>query len=236
MSRVSSQRQLFPKPSPTLNMHRYDEAFPNSEQLFHRAFALSSPVPELLALIEAHPTHATVRDLLIYYIDAVEDDPSRANELTSALTALRDFPEAPILHGFSLAELFSRILADLHSQGLDFNNESKTFSPTNPYLIASLLSGLSLKYQLTSCADQYGSITDGLYADGNSSSTEVLVIGACIQLLTYGSGILPRATLHIQSANEVEARLKAQKSMNTVINPNALRLLEVCKLFIQCKT
>jgi len=44
--------QTFPDTQST--MYYYGCAFPNSEQLFRRAFALASPVPELLGLIEAH--------------------------------------------------------------------------------------------------------------------------------------------------------------------------------------
>jgi len=122
-----------------------------------------------------------VFDLLFSYVDAVEDNPSRADMLTSVLVALCTIPKAPILYGYSLAELFCHKLADLHTKGLDFDKECETFGPTNPYLIACLLSGLSFKYNLSWCPDQYRSITDGLYADGNPSSTEVLVTGSCIQ-------------------------------------------------------
>lgn len=68
------------------------DAFPNAEEIFHSAYALSDPTPELLKLIKAHPTEVAVRDLLIYYIEAVEDNPSRVYALTSVLVALRAFP------------------------------------------------------------------------------------------------------------------------------------------------
>jgi hypothetical protein len=59
---------LFKSPPPMLIDYR--EAFPDAEIFFRRAYGLSDPMPELLNLIKpdsAHPTEATVRDLLIDY-------------------------------------------------------------------------------------------------------------------------------------------------------------------------
>jgi len=196
-----------------------DEAFPNAEQLFHDAYALSDPAPKLLDLIKAHPTHSAVVDLLVYYTDVVEQNPYRANELASALVSVRDSPDAPKIHDSSLAEVFSRQLGDLHVRGFELDNN---FGPTNSYLITSLLSGLSFKYNLTTSPDQYGNIQDGL----DAHNSQVLVIGACIQLLTNGSRIIPSATSYIQSADQVVTKLKAQQSAGTVKDSNALKILQ----------
>ncbi|CAA7268170.1 unnamed protein product [Cyclocybe aegerita] len=204
-----------------------DEAFANSEKLFRDAFALSDPAAELLNLLKAHPSYPAVVDLLVYYTDVVEENPSRAKALASALVVVRDSPDAPIIGDATLAEYFNRKLADLHSRGLEMSDDTETFGPTNTYLAASLLSGFSLKYGLTSSSDQYASIVESLDASDNSSTSEVIVIGACIQLLTNGSGIIPAATSYIKSANEVAAKLKAQKSAGTVKDSNALAVLEL---------
>ena len=58
----------------------------------------------LLNVIKDYPTEAVVRDLLIYFMDAAEDNPSRAYGLTSVLVALRDSPEAPLIQGGSLIQ------------------------------------------------------------------------------------------------------------------------------------
>ncbi|KIM35175.1 hypothetical protein M413DRAFT_32707 [Hebeloma cylindrosporum] len=57
-----------------------DDAFDNAEQLFCSAYALSDPTPELLNLIKAHPTGRAIGELLLFYINAVEDNPSRADD------------------------------------------------------------------------------------------------------------------------------------------------------------
>jgi hypothetical protein len=46
----------------------FDNAFPNSEQLFRDTFSLSDPVPELLKLIREHPVYPAVSDMLFVYL------------------------------------------------------------------------------------------------------------------------------------------------------------------------
>ncbi|KAF8973566.1 hypothetical protein BDZ97DRAFT_1751597 [Flammula alnicola] len=206
-----------------------DDAFPIAEQIFRDALALPDPAPALLDLIKAHPTYAAVSDLLVSLTDVVEETPSRAEVLSIALVTVRDSPDAPTINGDTLVALFSRKLADLLSRGFELDDDAKTFAPTNRYLATSLLSGLAFKYGLTSSPDQYGNITNGLDArpDPSAYNSEVLVVGACIQLLTNGSGIIPAATSYIKSVDEVVLKLKAQKSAATVKDPNALKLLEL---------
>ena len=154
------------------------EPFPKAEELFTRAFALSDPTSVLLKLIKAHPTEAAVRELLISYIEAAENNPSRAHELASVLVALRNSPDAPVIQGgSSLAETLHNELDDLHSEGSVFDKDNETFGPTNTYLINSLLSGISFKYSLTSSRTQYSYIEDGLNVDHDSSICQLLLIG-----------------------------------------------------------
>jgi len=221
-----------------MQFEELEDAFDNAETLFRSAFSLSDPAPELLNLIKAHPTEAAVIDLLVYYTDAVEENPSRANALASALVTLRSSPDAPMLDdgSSSLTEVFSCKLADLHSRGLMFDEDNTTFGPSNTYLINCLLSGLSFKYEFTACSAQYGNIMKGLNARDNSSTSELLVIGASIQLLINGSYIIQTAKSYIKSANEVATKLRFQKSAGTVKVSNGLKLLDVCQLSVQSKT
>jgi hypothetical protein len=122
-----------------------------------------------------------------------------------------------------------RRLADIHSQYLTFDDDNETFSPTNTYLTNCLLSGLSLKDNLTSSPLQYIEIRDGLDCHGHSSIYELWVIGACIQLLTIASKIFPEQMFNY-SANEVATKLEIQQSAGTVEESNARKLLEVCQL------
>jgi hypothetical protein len=68
-----------------------------------------------------------------------------------------------------------------------------------------------------------------LNADGNSSISELLVIGACIQLLTSGSEIVSAQPFNY-TADEVATKLRFQQSAGTVKDSNA-QTLEVCQSF-----
>ena len=164
----------------------------------------------------------------------VQENPYRANGLAVALSHIYDSPGLPTIGYYTLPELFS--LAELADHRFGFDKVTGDFGPTNTFSIT----GLSLKYKLTDCSDQFWFIECGLNViDRNMPTSEVLVNGACIQLLIYGSEIVPIDKPFIQSANEVVTKPKTQKSSRTdwtVKNPNALIILEVGQLFMQYKT
>jgi hypothetical protein len=143
------------------------------------------------------------------------------------LVALRDSPNTPKIGGdTSLTGIIYRRLADLHSQGFEFDKDTKILEPTNTFLTNSLTSGLSFRYNLVTSPDQYGAIVDGLDVDDRQPASEVLVISACIQLLTAGSAAYMKA--YFPSANDVATKLKAQRAAGRVKNANGAKLSEVC--------
>jgi hypothetical protein len=208
-----------------------DEAFPNSDHLFQQAFASTDPVPLLLQQLIEHPVHPAVLDLVVSYTEAVEENPSRGQSLASALARLAKADDAPTFETDTLSSLINRELADQHFKVLYGNSEVKEYGPKNTYLLDSLLSGLSLKYELTSTSDQYAAIDDGLDAPHGSEKSEVLVVGACIQLLLHGSEVVTKAAgSYKKQAGKVAKKLKRQKMAGTVKDPHAIHVLEVCKL------
>jgi hypothetical protein len=75
-------------------------------------------------------------------------------------------------------------------------------------------------------------IRDGLDAPHGSDKSEVLVVGACIQLLLHGSTIVSeKAGSYRKRAKVVAKELKGQQLARTVKDPDAIRVLEVCNLF-----
>ncbi|KIM34616.1 hypothetical protein M413DRAFT_33156 [Hebeloma cylindrosporum] len=209
-----------------------EDAFPNAEQLFRAAFALRDPAPALLELLKAHPTRPAVMGLLAHYAEIAQENPSRANALTLALVAVRDSTDAPLIYGDSLAEQFSHELVDIHRCSFDdadnTHQHHKGFDPTDAFLLSSLLSGLSIKYDLADSSDQRGYLWESLEdTDDWQPTSEVRVVGACIQLLTSGSIIIQSSKPYVQSANEAAAKLKARKSKGVVKDSNALRVLEL---------
>ncbi|KIM35176.1 hypothetical protein M413DRAFT_449884 [Hebeloma cylindrosporum] len=67
----------------------------------------------------------------------------------------------------------------------------------------------------------------GLDTTSDSSTSELEVIGVCIQLLTYGSGIVPTRKTFIGWANEVARKLKSQQVAGRIKDSNALKILGV---------
>lgn len=212
-----------------------DEAFPNSERLFKEALAEPDPVPLLSKLLKKHQTHPVVYELVLIYIEEVEENPSRAHHLASSMSSfvrMYDSPDKPSFGTETLADVVADELAGHHFKPIHRAEKIKGYSPNNTYLLYSLLSGLSLKYGLTSSPDMYGAIEDGLDARPGSDDAQELVVGTCIQLLLHGSEIVTeKPGSYRKTAQQVASKLKAQKAMGTVKDPHAIELLEVYNLF-----
>jgi len=204
------------------------DAFPNSDQLFQQAFADPDPVPALLKLLNEHPIYKSVRDLVFVYFDEIERNPSRGQALASSLVRLGKSPDAPTYNSSTLSEALWVELRDAHFK-LPRDEEVTEYGPKNTYLLDSLLSGLSLQHNLASGGDQLASIDDGLDAPKNGSEeSEVLVVGACIQLLMSGSTLLAEDVgTYRKTAEEVAKKLKDQKAGGVVKDPHAIKVLEV---------
>jgi len=208
-----------------------EEAFPNSDHLFQQAFSAVDPVPRLLQLLKQYPTYLAVRDLVVSYTVAVEEDPSRGQFLASTLARLRDSSDAPSFGTETLSSYIDSVLADHHFKVIHGDSEVKEYGPKNTYLLDAFLSGLSLKHGLTSTPDQYAAIDHGLDAPHGSDKSEILVVGACIQLLLHGSEIVTEfAGSYRKEAKAVVKKLKDQEVAGTVRDPHAIQLLEVCDL------
>lgn len=211
-----------------------DEASPNVEHLLQQAFAETDPAPPLLQVLKEHPTYDDIDDLLVkYYAEAVEENPSRGQALASALARVGNSPEAPTIGPDPLSVLINGALARNHHFNADFE-EIKDYGPKNKFLFHSLLSGLSLKHRLTQTSDMYAAIKKGLDPHGsdqslfNSQDPEVLVVGACIQLLLHGSVLTTEtAGTYRRSAEVVAKNLKDQKVAGTVKDPHAIQVLEL---------
>jgi len=209
-----------------------DEAFLDTEHHFQQAFATTDPVPLLMELLKERPTYLAIHDLVVYYTEAVKEDPSHGQSLASALTRLRDSPNAPTFEADTLFSFIDHKLADQHFKVIYSSSEVKEYGSKNTYLLDSLLSGLLLKHQLISTSDQYAAIGNSLDAPRGSGKSQVLVVGTCIQLLLCGSLIMTEAAGSYRKKPEVVAlKLKAQKQAGTVKDPHTVKVLEVCNLF-----
>ena len=127
-----------------------------------------------------------------------------------------------------------RELADLLSGNLA-NDIDTSVTPSNEYLIASLLSAASRKHCLGESTAQVGSVLRGLYysdrkhGDADPATFQVLVLGACLQLLASGSYLYGPKGIHFGKIDVLSA-LEAAKKEGVVKHPNGQGLLEVCKM------
>jgi uncharacterized protein (UPF0147 family) len=205
-----------------------DEVFINSVKLFQQAFVAEDPTHSLLHLLNKQPTYAAVKYLVIAYFEAVRKDPFAAQSFASTLVAISNSPDAPTFEQETLLDILADELAGMHFKYYGLSDRAKELGPTNKHLIDCLLSGLSLRFELTYTNDMYAIIVHGLKVKGCS---EVKVVGSCIQLLLSGSAITTElADPYRKSAKEVAKKLKAQRKRGTVKDPRALQVLEVCYL------
>ena len=214
-----------------------DEAFPNAEHIFQQAFAAQDPAPLLLQILKEHPTYIAIRDLVIHYTEAVENDPYNAKTLASALARIIHSPDAPSFgppqNSDSLDDLLYSELGDTHFKVIHDKDAAIKYGPKNSHLLDSLLSGFSFKFKLTSSSDMFGSLTDGLNAPCGSKDSELLVVGTCIQLLIHGSVLTTEvAGTYKQRPEKVAQKLKAHKTAETVKDHHAIEVLEVQLFFL----
>ena len=141
--------------------------------------------------------------------------------LASALVRLINSTDAPFLAEDLLsAELYFE-LAESHFK---LTKTDAVYGLKNTHLFDSLSSGLSFKYRLSKSSEMYGCIEEGLHAQhGSPEETEILLVGACIQLLLHGSGIYQE----LEEPDEVLKKLKAQQMVRVVKDFRALNVLEV---------
>ncbi|KDR70011.1 hypothetical protein GALMADRAFT_255367 [Galerina marginata CBS 339.88] len=195
------------------------------DDLLRQAFAEVDPVPSLLKAVRDHPTYEDIEFPLVkYYVEAVEANPSRGQTLASALTRLDTLS----------SDINGELDRAVHFKA-DFDKEAKDYGPKNKFLFHSLLSGLSLKNRLTQNSVMYAAIEKGLDPHSwgqppfNSQNSQVLVVGACIQLLLHGSVLTTEAAgpRYKRSAEVVAKNLKDQKIAGTVKDPHAIQVLEL---------
>jgi len=206
-----------------LDEFEYD---PNIKDLLQKAFAEVDPGPSLLQVVTEHPTYESSRFLLIVcYGQAVEEHPSRGQVLASALAKLDTLSES----------IFSELDWQVHFR-VDFHKEDKDYGPKNKFLFHSLLSGLSLKHRLCKNSDMFAAIEQGLDPDsalgnvGFDLLPEVMVVGACIQVLLAGSMIPTAGPGYSRSAEVVAKNLRDRKAAGMVKDPHAIQVLEVSKV------
>jgi hypothetical protein len=164
----------------------------------------SNDLNTLIQLFKDNPTWDTVHNTSIALHHLSFEDPSKIDGYTTTLAALQKSPHAPDiiserdgkeeLHAFE--DVFQRQMYNIIT-ALFGDVKVISITPTNNYLIASILSGSAIRNGLCVSSAQIGEVTQGLqfteseYKDhAKPKQYEVYAVGACIQVLAAGQAIL----------------------------------------------
>ena len=214
----------------------------NTENAFRSAFKQPDPTPYLLKLIESNPELPTIADLVFVYMDLVAESPKQIYKYAEALASVRK-STITVAGGDRLGNpaqqnighAFNDVFVEFHSTDLDDVND-KSVTPSNEFLVASLISAVSMLYKFCDSPAQVGGLLRGLHFDDEKnyaddvSSREILVLGACLQLLVAGSYLYgPKGT--DVGRVDVLGELERIKGAGVVKDRNGQRLLAVCDNF-----
>jgi hypothetical protein len=213
-------------------------SFPNAENAFRGAFNQPDPTPKLLELIRANPELQTITDLVLVYMELVAESPTQIYKFAESLASVRQ--STITVAGYdrlgnpaqqNIGHVFNDVFVGFHSTDLN-DVKDKSVTPSNEFLIASLISAISMKYRFCDSPAQVGGLTRGLQYDDESygddvSSREILVLGACLQLLVAGSYLYGPTGTDVGRVDVLGA-LERIKTADIVKGPNGQILLEVC--------
>ena len=207
------------------------EAFPNAERAFRDAFNHPDPVPKLLELVTAHPDYPAILDLVVVYMELVGESPTQFDKFAGALVKLQHSKGITVAgcdafgnpEQFEIAHALYDHLLGIHSGSLVVATDPSV-TPTNQYLIDSLLSAISIKYRL--CNAHSPAVANGL-DHKPKRYRQVYVLGTCLQLLMSGSYLYGPAGTEV-GTDDVLATLEKIKRSRVVKDANGQRLLEVC--------
>lgn len=164
----------------------------------------SNDLNRLIQLVKDDPGWDTVWSI----IDALKclsfADPSKIDGYTTTLTALQKSPEVPkILFKRDGTDTVDAFRVVFHPPVYDLitaifgDRKVRAITPTNDYLVASILSGCAIRNELCVSSAQIGEVTQGLQfpeteykIQNKRKHYEVNAVGACIQVLAAGQAIL----------------------------------------------
>jgi len=170
-------------------------------------------------------------------MELVAESPTQFDKFAGALVKLQNSKRVTVAGGDRLGnpaqlEIYLALnhqLYEIHSSDLVVAKDPSV-TPSNEYLVASLLYAVSMKYRLCDSSIYSAAIAHGLhcrdkkkYRD-NVASRQVRVLGACLQLLMSGSYFYGPTGTEV-GTDDVLAALEEAR---VVKHPNGQRLLEVC--------
>lgn len=239
-SKISAHNLADSGPDRTCTDAIMSESFPDALDAIRDAFNLPDPTPQLLELIRAHPELPTIGDIVVIYLELVQQSPSQIDKLTGTLVNLKSSTEFTIAANDRLGKSVPIVTAlalnlelnELLSSELAHVKDASV-TPSNEHLIASLLSAVAIKYSLCNSTAFSSAVDRGLCHQHDTyrfdvATREVLVLGACLQLSMSGSYFCDQKGF---DARHALGALERIKEVGVVKHPDGQRLLEVCGEF-----
>jgi len=200
----------------------------------------SNDLNRLIQLVKDDPSWDTVYNIS----DALKclsfEDPSKIDDYTTTLAALQKSPEAPKIlfnrNGKDEVDAFWDVFnPQIHNVITAVWGDRKVtaITPTNDYLVASILSGCAIRVGLCVSSAQIGEVTQGLQFPESEYQVhykrkhyEVNAVGACIQVLAAGQAILKTGML-----DESEFTERILTIGQAVKSPVGKIIVEVSKIY-----
>jgi hypothetical protein len=198
----------------------------------------SNDLNSLIQLVKNDPSWDTVYNISVALQHLSFEDPSKIDGYTTTLAALQKSPDVPKIvskrNGEEEVDAFWDVFqSQIYNviTGVFGDRKVTAITPTNEYLIASILSGSAIRTGLCVSSAQIGEVTQGLqfpeseYQDHyKPKQYEVNAVGACIQVLAAGQAILETDQLH-----ESEFRERIQAIGQAVKSPVGHIIVQVSK-------
>ena len=200
------------------------KAFPNAESTFWDAFNQPNPAPKLLELLTAHLDVKALLNLIVIYMELIGKSPFQFDKFAGALIKLQNSKGITIASGdrlgnpaqLEITHALYKQLHDIHSAKLVIARDPSV-TPSNQYLIDSLLSAISIKYRL--CDTHSTTVAYGLHYKPKRPYPQVYVLGACLQLLMSGLYLYGPTGTEV-GTDDVLATLEKAKNSCVVKDPN----------------
>ncbi|KAF9457670.1 hypothetical protein BDZ94DRAFT_194416 [Collybia nuda] len=180
-----------------------------------------------------------IEDLVAAYLSSCHLSPTRTGEYTSFLLDLEasgKLPKITVTRGDgasyedSFAALTRREVFEAIRDLLDADGDHQV-RPENPYLVAALVSGASMRSGLCSASDQIANITQGLqldpYQDGTADAGKIQIraIHALLAILTAGD--------KYSRYTEAVGAIQKLRDGGVVTNENGKKLLDDALTHVQ---
>ena len=201
----------------------------------------SNDLIRLIQLVKDAPKWDTVYNISVALQRLSFEDPSKIDDYTTTLAALQKSPEVPKIVSNrngkdevdAFLDVFQRQIYNVIT-AVWGDRKVTAITPTNDYLVASILSGCAIRVGLCVSSAQIGEVTQGLqfpeseYRDHyKPKQYEVNAVGACIQVLAAGQAILKTDMLH-----ESEFTERILKIGQAVKSPVGKIIVEVSKIYL----